>query len=104
MIVFENKGFETRSDKPDTDWTGAALYIIPDNSDLAQKIQTLYPYYDFVTDSHGDLIDVEPIEHPPEPPPQPSDLELKIKELEEIVYILTGGRDDELDSIISNNS
>lgn len=71
MIVYENKGFETRSDMPNSDWTGNALYVVPDGSELANKIMTNYPYYDFVTDEVGNLIDVDPTERPPQPPPEP---------------------------------
>lgn len=76
MIIFENKSYQTRSDKPDSDWTGNARYIIPDGSELALKVQELYPYYDFVQDNDGSLIDVEAIEKPPEPEQDPTSDEL----------------------------
>ena len=63
MIIFENKGFQTRSDKPDSDWTGKAKYIVPDGTELANKIISLYPWYDFIIDENGDLIDVVEVEH-----------------------------------------
>ena len=44
MIIYENKGYETRSDMPNTDWTGNAKYVVPDGSELALKIEGLYPY------------------------------------------------------------
>lgn len=64
MIIYENKGYETRSDMPNADWTGEALYVIPDSSNLANKIQNLYPYYNFVLDLEGNLIDVVETERP----------------------------------------
>lgn len=78
MIIYSNKGFETRSDKPDSDWTTdkSALYVVPDGSALARKIQESYPYYDFVTDGDGALIDITPTERPPEPEPEPTADEL----------------------------
>ena len=65
MIIFENKGFQTRSDKPCEDWTGEAKYIVDDNSPLVQKIMEFYPYYDFVLDDGGNLVDIIPTERPP---------------------------------------
>lgn len=62
MIIYEDKGFETRSDKPNSDWIGEALYIVEDGLELANKIQSLYPYYDFVLDADGNLVDVVEIE------------------------------------------
>ena len=42
---------------PDTDWVGDADYVVPDNSELAEKVKEYFPYYDFVLD--GDtLVDV----------------------------------------------
>ncbi|WP_324824978.1 hypothetical protein [Sinanaerobacter sp. ZZT-01] len=64
MIVLSNKGFETHSMHPNEDWTGKALYVVEDESDLANKIQRLYPHYDFVVEN-GQLVDVIEIEKPP---------------------------------------
>lgn len=70
MIIFTDKGFETRSDKPNSDWTGKAAYVVPDGTALAQKVMDNYPYYDFVLDDNGALIDITPTERPaPEPEP-----------------------------------
>lgn len=65
MIIYENKGVETRSDKPNEDWTGEALYVVPDGSELAQKIIQNYPYYDFVVQD-GRLTDITPTGEPVE--------------------------------------
>lgn len=67
MIIYKNKGFETRNDIPEDDWTGNALFVVNDDSELADKIKTLYPFYDFVTDEHENLIDVVETEKPIEP-------------------------------------
>lgn len=83
MIVYENKGFETRSDKPDEDWTGEALYVVPDGSELAEKIVQLYPYYEFVVQD-GALIDVTETERPPEPEPEPT-VEERLSLVEELM-------------------
>lgn len=68
MIIRANKGFETNTKYPNSDWynDGNALYVVdettPEGKELVQRIQAAYPYYDFVTDG-GKLIDI--IEHPP---------------------------------------
>lgn len=72
MIIYENKGFMTNSLFPDTDWTGEAKYVVPDGSELAEKIKAAYPYYDFVLDDGGNLVDIVETERPePEPEPEP---------------------------------
>lgn len=68
MILYNDKSFVTNSEYPDTDWLGNADYVVPDGSELAEKIKALYPHFDFVTDENGLLIDVEEIPHEePEP-------------------------------------
>ena len=62
MLLYKNKGYITNSEHPDDDWIGNADYVVPDSSELAKKIIDLYPYFDFVTDEKGQLIDVEAIE------------------------------------------
>ena len=67
LILYKNKCFITNSDHPNEDWVGNADWVIPDDSDLAQKIKWLYPNFEFVFDDNGDIIDVtetsEPIEN-----------------------------------------
>lgn len=60
MIVNKiTKGFQTRSDKPNSNWLNDDNYIvIPDNSPLANKIMQYFPRYDFVLDEEDNLIDV----------------------------------------------
>lgn len=42
MIIFADKGFQTRSDKPNEDWTnGEALYVVPDKSDIAKNTKNV---------------------------------------------------------------
>ena len=52
------KDFQTRSDLPNYNWLDDNYYAVDDNSELAQKIQKLYPRFDFVLDGNGNLIDV----------------------------------------------
>lgn len=88
MIVYENKGFMTNSLYPDTDWTGNAKYVVPDDSELAEKIKAAYPYYDFVEDVEGNLVDIVETERPepePEPEPEPVPEYANLSELAEAI-------------------
>ena len=58
MVLYKDKHFVTRSDAPDTDFMGNADYVVPDDSELAEKIKTLYPKFDFVFDDDGNISDV----------------------------------------------
>lgn len=65
MIIYtvnDLRIYETRSDKPKDDWTGKAEFVIdetnPDNAELVAKIKEYAPYFDFVTDTEGNLTDV----------------------------------------------
>ena len=66
MIVYSDKRFLANSDHPNDDWIGNADWVIPDGSELAQKIIGLYPNFDFVFDGDGNISDVvetsEPID------------------------------------------
>lgn len=63
MIIFENGCWQTDSGFPDTNWLeGQSEYeqpkfVIPDNSELAIKIQTIQNPK-FITDDNGKLIDI----------------------------------------------
>ena len=58
MIVYKNKQFTQIGLYPDTDWTGNADWVVPDDLELAEKIKTLYPNFDFVFDDDGNIADV----------------------------------------------
>ena len=64
MVVYKDKHFKTRSDRPDDDFVGNADYVVPDGSELAQKIIDFYPNFDFVFDDDGNLVDVTEISEP----------------------------------------
>lgn len=64
MVVYKDKHFKMRSDRPDDDFVGNADYVIPDGSELAEKIKGAYPYFEFVFDDDGNLIDVTEIREP----------------------------------------
>lgn len=89
MIVYKNKRFIQIGLFPDTDWLGDADYVVPDNSELAEKIKTLYPNFDFVLDDDGnitDIVETEPVpaETVPEPPTN-AELAAAIAELAEVM-------------------
>lgn len=60
---------------PDTDWLGNADWVIPDGSELAQKIIRLYPNFEFVFDDDGNPVDATETEPEPAPLPAPTDHE-----------------------------
>lgn len=90
MIINKiTKGFQSRSDKPNENWTEETnIFVVEDGTELAQKIVTNYPYFDFVLDGQGNLIDITPTERPHEPTPEPT-AEERIKDLELQVAQLT---------------
>ena len=64
MILYNDKRFITNSEHPNDDWFGDADYVIPDDSELAQKIIRLYPNFEFVFDNNGNISDVVEISEP----------------------------------------
>lgn len=67
MILYKDKNFITNSEHPNDDWVGNADYVIPDGSELAEKIKGAYPYFEFVLNDDGSkIVDVvatsEPID------------------------------------------
>ena len=86
MIVYKDKKFIVNSEYPDTDWVGDADYIIPDDSELAEKIKAAYPYFELVFDGEN-LVDIEETERPPAPsePPTNAELAAAIAELAEVI-------------------
>lgn len=66
MIVYtvgELKTYETRSDMPNSDWTGHAEFVIDEtdenNAELIGKIKQFTPYFSYSVGSNGKLVDVE---------------------------------------------
>lgn len=75
MIIYKNKFFVKSEKYPDTDFAGNADWVIPDDSELAEKIISLYPNFEFVFDDDGNPVDVAEIEPEPAPEPVPTDHE-----------------------------
>ena len=89
MILYKNKRFISNSEYPDTDWVGDADYVIPDGSELAEKIKAAYPYFELVFDGE-ELVGIEETERPPEPPAPPTNAELAAA-IAELAEVICGG-------------
>lgn len=65
MLLYKDKTFLTNSEHPNDDWTGAADYVIDDNSELAAKVFQWYPKFDIITEiaketnEDGEIIEKE---------------------------------------------
>lgn len=90
MIVYKDKRFAKRQSYPDTDWIGNADWVIPDDSDLAEKIIRLYPNFEFVFGDDGQPIDVTETEPEPVPPAPPTNAELAAA-IAELAGVIMGG-------------
>lgn len=60
MVIFDNLGFQTRSDVPNSDWTGIGRYVVEDGSPLYKKILRCESF-EPVEDDEGKLVDVIPV-------------------------------------------
>ena len=76
MIVREDRNFESLSVYPNTDWYNEGNYVVDETTEegkpLVNKIKEHSPYFDFVLDGEGNLIDITPTERPPAPTPEPT--------------------------------
>ena len=90
MVLYKDKRFVTRSDKPNTDFMGDADFVVPDDSELAEKIIQLYPNFEFVFDDNGKPVDVIETEPAPVPPLPPTNAELAAA-IAELAEVICGG-------------
>ena len=90
MIVYSDKRFLANSDHPNDDWIGNADWVIPDGSELAEKIKGLYPNFEFVFNDDGQPIDVTETEPAPVPPAPPTNAELAAA-IAELAEVICGG-------------
>ena len=93
MVIYKNRFYVKSPDYPNTDFISNADYVVPDDSELAEKIKTLYPNFDFVFDDDGNIADVtatEPAEKLPE-----ITLEQRVtateNAVEELISMIMGG-------------
>ena len=62
MIVFFDGTWQTDSQYPDSDFSGGSTaYVVPDGSELANKIMSISGAVRLITDDRGQLIDAEPV-------------------------------------------
>ena len=90
MIVYKNRQFSQIGLYPDTDWIGNADWVIPDGSELAEKIIRLFPNFEFVFDDNGQPVDVTDSEPAPVPPAPPTNAELAAA-IAELAEVICGG-------------
>ena len=90
MIVYKNKSFVKSKLFPDTDFAGNADWVIPDGSELAEKIIRLYPNFEFVFDENGQPVDVTETEPEPKLPEITTEQRMTAMEnaMEEIINML----------------
>ena len=66
------------------------VFVVDDSSELGQNILINQPYFDFVLDSNNNLIDVVPIEKPPEPIKPLSEIEtLRLEQVQTKSELIT---------------
>ena len=92
MVVYKNGSYAINRAYLDANFTGNADYVVPDGTDLAEKIISLYPNFDFVFDDDGgiaDVVETEAVtaETLPEPP---SNAELAAA-IAELAGVICGG-------------
>ena len=88
MILYKDMRYCTNSDHPNDDWVGDADYIIPDGSELAEKIIGLFPNFTIVIGDDGNISGVTAAEYVPADTPEPptnAELATAIAELAEVV-------------------
>lgn len=90
IFKISTKNFQTLSTHPNDNWTDDSDYIvIPDGSELADKIMASYPYFDCVLDENGNLIDIVPTERPEPPAPEPTETD-RIHAKLDYIAMMTG--------------
>ena len=89
MVVYKNKCYATNSKYPDSDFMGNADWVIPDGSELADKIKSLSDF-EFVLDDDGNISDVVETEPEPMPPEITTEQRMTAMEnaMEEIINML----------------
>lgn len=90
MIIYKNKCYATNSEYPDSDFIGNADWVVPDGSELAEKIIAIHPNFDFVFDDDGNISDVVETEPEPLPPAPPTNAELAAA-IAELAEVICGG-------------
>ena len=89
MVIYKNKSYVTNSKYPNSDFMGNADWVIPDGSELADKIKSLSDF-EFVLDDDGNISDVVETEPEPMPPKITTEQRMTAMEnaMEEIINML----------------
>ena len=89
MVIYKNKSYVTNSKYPNSDFMGNADWVIPDGSELADKIKSLSDF-EFVFDDNGEPVDVVETEPEPKPPEITTEQRMTAMEnaMEEIINML----------------
>ena len=66
------------SSKPNENWIGDGYYLVDSRSELAEKIRLNAPYFDFILDNSGELIDITPTERPEPEAQEPTQDEINL--------------------------
>lgn len=90
MIIYNKKRIATCSAFPDSDFMGDANWVIPDDSELAQKIMGLFPNFEIIFDDDGQPVDAIKTEPVPAPPASPTNAELAAA-IAELAEVICGG-------------
>lgn len=61
MVVYKNGSYTINRSYPDTDFIGCADYVVPDGSELAEKIISLFPNFEIVEDDNNQLINIKEV-------------------------------------------
>lgn len=84
MLVFENGGWQTNSEYPDSNYLEGTeevqpKWVVNDNSEVAAKVMST-PYWNPVEDENGNLIDIEANE--PTDEEKISELKLQLSQID----------------------
>lgn len=94
MIINKlNKSFQTRSDMPNHNWLGKEWHVVPDGSELANKIMKLFPRFDLVLDENDNVVDVVEVAKTEEELNQERVAEIK-EELNELDKVINRATED----------
>ncbi len=85
MIIHKDtKSYEILSGHPNSNFGNYEnVFILDDEHELANKIMQHSPYFEFVLNDQSELVDITPIERPPEKPKPLTDIEILGQELSE---------------------
>jgi hypothetical protein len=74
MVIHKLTGsVETRQGLPNENFGEYEnVFVVDDESELGKKILLAQPFFDFILDEEGNLINITPTERPPDSTPEPT--------------------------------